>query len=150
MTDLENGLWLSISEIADETGVSHQAVSKRVGALEAEGQLKSRRGDNGRKEVNLAQYMVAIRAVGDPAREQALETRRALKAAKRDQAGAVNRLDPDITFINVVDFIIACKEDGDPIDELQYLLARQVCALRARLKQLMAEAAKPCDVDLPF
>ena len=132
MSELEHGLWLSISEVADETGVSHQAVSKRVRTLEAQGRLKSRHGHNGRKEINLAQYMVAIRAVGDPAREQAVNTRRALRQRNSQSDGCPVAE----AMVDLVDFLIADKEHFGSAaftTPSEYILAKEIQRLRARL-----------------
>jgi DNA-binding Lrp family transcriptional regulator len=131
--ELKDGLWLSISGVAKHLGVSRQAVSKRVPALEASGLLTCRRGENGAKEINLAQYMIAIRAVGDPARELAAETRRG--SVEADYADRM---------VNVADLVVADWEYGSKygariFGEIEYMLAREVQALRARLGSINLE-----------
>jgi biotin operon repressor len=73
--DLDAGLWLSISDIAEQKGKSRQAVHKRVAALEADGKLETRPGPNGTKLVNLAQFDRAVGETGDAFKEAAAETR---------------------------------------------------------------------------
>lgn len=74
MHDLNNGLWLSITEIADRKGVGKAWISERVKALEAEGKIQTRRKGRA-KLVNLAQYDRAVGEVGDAAKELSAETR---------------------------------------------------------------------------
>lgn len=74
--DLSGGLWLSVSGIAEHLGISRQAVSKRAKELEASGAITMRDGAGGTKEINLAQYLVATKNLGDPAREMGVDTRR--------------------------------------------------------------------------
>jgi biotin operon repressor len=73
--DLDAGLWLSISDIAEQKGKSRQAVHKRVVALEADGKVETRQGPNGTKLVNLAQFDRAVGETGDAFKEAAAETR---------------------------------------------------------------------------
>jgi biotin operon repressor len=73
--DLDAGLWLSISDIAEQKGKSRQAIHKRVTQLEAEGKVETRPGANGTKLVNLAQYDRAVGETGDAFKEAAAETR---------------------------------------------------------------------------
>jgi len=75
MPHFEGGLWLSITDIARLEKKTRQAVSKRVAALVAAGEIATKRGENGSKLVNLAAYNRAIGAVGDAAKELAAETR---------------------------------------------------------------------------
>ena len=65
------GLRLSVSEIAQQKGVSKQAVSKRVARLEASGAIKTRRGPRGKALINIAEYDRAIGETGDLAHAQA-------------------------------------------------------------------------------
>ena len=65
------GLMLSVSEIAQQKGVSKQAVSKRVARLEASGAIKTRRGPRGKALINIAEYDRAIGETGDLAHAQA-------------------------------------------------------------------------------
>lgn len=70
----DDGLWLSISEVARIKKVSAQAISKHVARLEAEGAIATREGPRGTKEINLAQYNLARNEFGDAAKELAAET----------------------------------------------------------------------------
>lgn len=75
---MNDGVWLTVSEIARRKGVSHQAVSKRVKSLEADGKISPRR--DGRKTlIDLVEYDRAVGDFGDAAREAAAETVRAGK-----------------------------------------------------------------------
>jgi|OM-RGC.v1.014307953 DNA-binding transcriptional ArsR family regulator len=78
MTD---GVWLTVSEIARRKGVSHQAVSKRVKLLEADGKVTPRR-DGKKTLVDLVEYDRAVGDFGDAAREAAAET---VRAARQEQ-----------------------------------------------------------------
>lgn len=73
--DLDAGLWLSISEIANERGKTRQAIAKRVAGLVEAGKLETRPGPNGTKLVNLAQFDRAVGETGDAVKEGAAETR---------------------------------------------------------------------------
>lgn len=75
MTD---GVWLTVSEIARRKGVSHQAVSKRVKSLEADGKISPRR-DGKKTLVDLVEYDRAVGDYGDGSREAAAETVRAAR-----------------------------------------------------------------------
>jgi DNA-binding transcriptional ArsR family regulator len=78
--DMSDGVWLTVSEIARRKGVSHQAVSKRVKSLEADGKVIPKR--EGKKTlVDLVEYDRAVGDFGDATREAAAETVRASKEA---------------------------------------------------------------------
>jgi phage terminase Nu1 subunit (DNA packaging protein) len=56
MTDPLTGLWLTVSELARQKGISKQAASKRIKALVAKSLIETRVGARGTKLVNLAQF----------------------------------------------------------------------------------------------
>lgn len=70
----ENGLWLSVAELARQRNITRQSAAERVDRLEAEGKLTTRR-DGRSKLVNLAEFDLAIGEAGDAAREAAAETK---------------------------------------------------------------------------
>jgi DNA-binding Lrp family transcriptional regulator len=70
---LPEGVWISLSEIAAQRGVSKVAIKKRVDRLEAEGLLTTRR-DGSKRLVDLAAFNLAIGDAGDASRETAAET----------------------------------------------------------------------------
>lgn len=74
--EADEGLWLSISDLAERKGVSKQTISEKVAKLEADGAIRTRPGKNRAKEVNVAQYDLAIGEEGDAAREAGEETKR--------------------------------------------------------------------------
>lgn len=86
--DMSDGVWLTVSEIARRKDVSHQAISKRVKSLEADGKITVRR--DGRKTlVDLVEYDRAVGDFGDATREAAADTVRAIKrepSVKPEQA----------------------------------------------------------------
>ncbi|MGY4472844.1 hypothetical protein [Bradyrhizobium sp. USDA 3364] len=84
----EDGLWLSVSEIAERKGVSKQAISARIAPLVADGRLAVKPGKGNAKLINLAQYDLAIGQVGNAAREAGAATARATTSPARGQAGA--------------------------------------------------------------
>ncbi|WP_338821597.1 hypothetical protein [Bradyrhizobium septentrionale] len=84
----EDGLWLSVSEIAERKGVSKQAVSARIAPLIADGRLTVRPGKGNAKLINLAQYDLAIGQVGNAAREAGAATARAATLPARGQSSA--------------------------------------------------------------
>jgi DNA-binding MarR family transcriptional regulator len=61
--------WMGVSELAIHRGVSKQAISKRVAALEARGAIKTRQGTGGVKLVHVAQFAKAVEETGDPSYE---------------------------------------------------------------------------------
>lgn len=74
-TDMPEGVWKSLSEIAAMRGVTKVAIKKRVDRLEAEGRVTTRRVGRER-QVDLAAYDKAVGATGDAIKEQAAETAR--------------------------------------------------------------------------
>jgi DNA-binding Lrp family transcriptional regulator len=87
-------LWLTISELAARQGVGPPAISMRVKALVADGQLQTRKGRGRRKLVNLVQFLAAIGESGDAAREMPQETREA--AQESDVAASPSYRDAQI------------------------------------------------------
>jgi DNA-binding transcriptional ArsR family regulator len=87
-TDLPQGVWKSLSEIAAMRGVSKMAIKKRVDKFESAGLVTTRR--EGRERlVDLAAYDKAVGYAGDAYREQAAETVREEKAEPSGQSGAL-------------------------------------------------------------
>lgn len=79
----DGGVWLPIAELARRKGISRQAATKRVNALEEAGKIATRR--TGRiREVELATFDRAVGQVGDGYREQSAETVR--ESRKQDDA----------------------------------------------------------------
>ena len=90
-TELDEGLWLSVTELAERKGVGKSTISEKVSRLVSEGRLTVKQGDGKKKLINLAQYDTAIGEVGDGAREQGAAT----KAADRAGASSLPRAAPD-------------------------------------------------------
>lgn len=65
-----DGIWLPVSEIARQKGISKQAVSKRVARFCDQGLLETKTGDRGAVLVNLVEYDRIAGEVTDFAREQ--------------------------------------------------------------------------------
>ena len=74
-TELDGGLWLSITELARRKGVKKATISERVARLVERGLIEIRPGKGKQKLVNVAQYDTAIGETGDAAKEAAAETR---------------------------------------------------------------------------
>lgn len=74
----DDGLWLSISELAARKGVTKQSISEKVARLVAAGRLTVRPGKGKTKLISVAQYDLAVGEVGDGARELGAETKAAL------------------------------------------------------------------------
>jgi phage terminase Nu1 subunit (DNA packaging protein) len=72
----EEGLWVSITELASMKGVGKAAVSERVTRLEARGLIKTRHGKGKSKLVNLAEYDRVLGEVADLGRELGATTKR--------------------------------------------------------------------------
>lgn len=85
---MNDGVWLTVSEIARRKGVSHQAVSKRVKSLEADGKI-SPRPDGRRTLVDLVEYDRAVGDFGDGSREAAADTVRSAKQGQASKPGSV-------------------------------------------------------------
>lgn len=107
-SDLVDGLWLSISEIARLKGKSRQATAKRIASLAANGLLDIRPGENGTKLVNLAQFDRAVGEVGDAIKEGAAETRAEIEAADaptspalRDHQARAAQYAADLKFLDL-------------------------------------------------
>jgi hypothetical protein len=67
----DDGLWLSISDIAREKNVDKAAISRKVAELENAGRIEVRHGPNRTKLVNLAQFDAEVGEITDFVREQA-------------------------------------------------------------------------------
>lgn len=63
---MNDGIWMSVSDVADKRGVSKQAISKRLKALN--GRVSTRK-DGNRLLVNIAEYDRVIGTETDPAQE---------------------------------------------------------------------------------
>ena len=106
-SDLNDGLWLSISEIARLKGKSRQAIAKRVALLVARASY-TRPGENGTKLVNLAQFDRVVGEVGDAIKEGAAETRAEIEAAEapaspalRDHQARAAKYAADLKFLDL-------------------------------------------------
>ncbi|TYL80162.1 hypothetical protein [Bradyrhizobium cytisi] len=73
----DEGLWVSISELAALKGVKKQSISEKVARLIAAGRLTAKAGKGKIKLINLAQYDLAVGEVGDGARELGAATKAA-------------------------------------------------------------------------
>lgn len=79
-TDLANGIWISLSELARQKNISRSSAKEHVDRLEAKGLVETRR--QGRERVvNLATYNHAVGAAGDVAKEIAAADRRSMPVA---------------------------------------------------------------------
>lgn len=86
-------LWLSISALAAQKGITRQSVSERVARLEADGRIKTRRGAGRTKLINLVEFDRVIGETADLSKEQAARTVKAAAMAPDWQANA----DPSFT-----------------------------------------------------
>jgi hypothetical protein len=87
--ELDDGLWLSVTELAARKGVRKSTISEKVARLVEAGRLATKPGKGKAKLVNVAQYDLAVGEVGDVARETGAIT----KAEMAATAGASNRDD---------------------------------------------------------
>lgn len=76
-TELDAGLWLSVTELAERRGVRKSTISEKVKRLVEDGLLTTKPGKGNMKLINVAQYDVAIGNVGDGAKEQGAATKAA-------------------------------------------------------------------------
>lgn len=74
---LDEGLWLSVTELARRKNVQKSTISEKVSRLVEAGRLTVRPGKGKTKLINLAQYDVAVGEVGDGARELGAATKAA-------------------------------------------------------------------------
>jgi DNA-binding IscR family transcriptional regulator len=81
-SELDDGLWLSVTELAAKKGVRKSTISEKVSRLVDAGRLTTKPGKGNSKLINLAAYDVAIGAVGDGAKEQGAATKAANAAAE--------------------------------------------------------------------
>lgn len=72
-----SGLWVTVSQLAEMKGISHQGVSKRLRRYQEQGLLTARR-DGTRTLVNLAEWDTVTAENTDPAKIAGLETSRRL------------------------------------------------------------------------
>lgn len=84
--DCNDGLWLSLTDLAKAKGVTKQTISEKVTRLERDSALRTRRGLGGAKLVDVAQYDRLVGETSDLARVQAASTARALRAQERGES----------------------------------------------------------------
>lgn len=77
LPELDGGLWLSVTQLAERKGVRKSTISEKVARLVALNKLTVRPGKGRERLVNVAQYDLAIGEVGDAAREQGAATKAA-------------------------------------------------------------------------
>jgi DNA-binding Lrp family transcriptional regulator len=104
---LDDGLWLTITELAEHKGLGKAWISERVKALEAEGKVETRPGKGKTKLVNLAQFDRAVGETGDAVKEVAAETRAELEIdsptspALRDHQSRAAKYAADLKFLDL-------------------------------------------------
>lgn len=90
-TELDAGLWLTVTELAARKGVGKSTISEKVKKLVDAGRLTIKPGEGKKKLINLAQYDSAIGEIGDAARESGAATKSDLLAGAdvppREQSG---------------------------------------------------------------
>lgn len=91
-TELDDGLWLSVTDLAARKGVRKSTISEKVTRLVADGRLTTRPGKGKAKLINVAEYDTAIGEVGDGAREQGAATKAAMAAPAAPRLPADGRL----------------------------------------------------------
>jgi DNA-binding Lrp family transcriptional regulator len=65
---VEDGLWISVADLARQKNITRQSAGERVDRLETDGKITVRR-EGRSKLINLAEYDLAVGEVGDAARE---------------------------------------------------------------------------------
>jgi DNA-binding IscR family transcriptional regulator len=94
--ELDDGLWLSVTELAARKGVRKSTISEKVARLVESGLLATKPGKGKAKLINVAQYDLAIGEVGDVARETGAVTKAELAdtgTSSRDNAGSAKYRD---------------------------------------------------------
>lgn len=74
--ELDDGLWLSVTELAARKGVRKSTISEKVSRLVDAGRLATKPGKGKAKLINLAQYDLAVGEVGDVAKEVGAVTKK--------------------------------------------------------------------------
>jgi hypothetical protein len=85
--ELDDGLWLSVTELAARKGVRKSTISEKVARLVESGRLATKPGKGKAKLINVAQYDLAIGEVGDIARETGAITKAEMATSNRDDSG---------------------------------------------------------------
>ncbi|WP_438278092.1 hypothetical protein [Nitrobacter sp.] len=88
--ELDDGLWLSVTELAARKGVRKSTISEKVARLVQSGHLATKPGKGKAKLINVAQYDLAIGEVGDVARETGAITKAEMtdsRPSSRDETG---------------------------------------------------------------
>lgn len=141
-----DGLWVTITELAQRKGIGKPAVSERVARFEAQGLLTTRPGKGKAKLVNLAEFDRVAGETTDLGREQGAATRRAAAALPSPSGGS----DPVYTQEQARKMAysadrekIALGEDLDrlvPVDRLEAEFARVLAPIARALTRLSARA----------
>ncbi|MBR0871186.1 hypothetical protein JQ633_12515 [Bradyrhizobium tropiciagri] len=73
----DEGLWLSVTELAERKGVRKSTISEKLKRLVAEQRVRVKPGPGKAKLINVAEYDIAVGEVGDGARELGAATKAA-------------------------------------------------------------------------
>lgn len=122
----DEGLWVSLAELARMRGVSKQAIAKRVARLEAQHAVTVRPGDRGSRLVNVAEFDKAAGDTTDAVRQlngapqkvavtesgalSQQQTRRARYAADLSRLELEERLGRLLPIKDVEDAMTRCAE----------------------------------------
>lgn len=141
-----DGLWVTITELAQRKGLGKPAVSERVARFEAQGLLTTRPGKGKAKLVNLAEFDRVAGETTDLGREQGAATRRSIVSP----AGAGPGTDPVYTQEQARKMAyaadrekIALGTDLDllvPVDRLRDEVLRLMAPIVARLDRIEGRA----------
>lgn len=85
--ELDDGLWLSVTELAARKGVRKSTISEKVSRLVDAGRLATKPGKGKAKLINLAQYDLAVGEVGDVAKEVGAVTKKIAPSDGTIEAG---------------------------------------------------------------
>lgn len=154
----DEGLWLSVTELAERKGVRKSTISEKVTRLVAAGRLTVRPGKGKTKLISVAQYDVAVGEVGDGARELGAETKAADAGRPstaptrspndgryRDEQARDKAYSADIKFIELERLrgnLLEVAEFDAVAEDAASRIADIVDALHARDSELTAIAVK--------
>jgi hypothetical protein len=154
-TELHDGLWLSVTELALRKGVRKSTISEKVKRLVDAGRLTTKPGSGKVKLVNVAAYDLAVGEVGDGAREQGAATKKenAAPAAPRSSDGGKFRDEQtrekayaaDLKFIELERArgnLLVVAEFDEVADDAASRIADVVDGLMALDSELTATAIK--------
>jgi DNA-binding Lrp family transcriptional regulator len=137
-------LWLSVSALAAQLGISRQALSKRVDRLKAQGLIRPRPGPRNAVEINVAEFDRVIGETTDLARSTTHTAAPAVAATEKEPRGFVYTVEQARRVAYQADI---AKLDLDerlgkllPVSEVESAMVRVAEAMVRQIDQLPSRA----------